>query len=221
MRREFDGQAGLGHDLVAHKVSQGHFTGGDQIQGSVFGLRAPFLPALVGGKQISLKLGQLAGALKALGVDHIGRVALRIAVLLSLHLKHELRQGPVQAGNGAFHHRKTRAAELGAGVKVQPQRLAQIHMVARHETQSGWNAPRAHHHIGVFILTHRHGGMRHIGHRQQQLMELVLQGFQTGGRLIQLCLKLAHLGHSRFCLFMFALAFEHAHLLAQSVAPCL
>ena len=91
-------------------------------------------------------------------------------------------------------------------------------MVARLEAQSGWKAPRAHHHIGVFIRTYGHGGMRHIRHRQQQLVELVLQGFQTGGRLIQLCLKLAHLGHSRFSLSMFALAFEHAHLLAQGVA---
>jgi hypothetical protein len=88
------------------------------------------LAAFFRGKKVFFKLGQLAGAAQGVGVDDVGHVALGVAVLLGLHVQHELRQGAVQPGNGACHDAKARARELDAHLKVQAQGLAQVHMVA-------------------------------------------------------------------------------------------
>ena len=103
VRRELDGELGLGHHFVAHKIGQRHLTGGNQVQRGVVGCSLAVLSALFGGKQVALKLGQLTGAAQALGVHHVRRVALGVAMLLGLNVQHERRQSAVQAGNRAFH----------------------------------------------------------------------------------------------------------------------
>ena len=75
------GSSRLGHDLVAHEVGQRHFAGRDQVERRVVGRGLAFLAALLGGEQVALELGQLAGAAQRLGVDDVGHVALGVAVL--------------------------------------------------------------------------------------------------------------------------------------------
>ena len=47
-------------------------------------------------------------------------------MLGGLHIQHELRQSPVQAGNRALHDRKARTGELDAHFKVQAQGLLRV-----------------------------------------------------------------------------------------------
>ena len=101
---QLDGQLALGQHHIAHKVGQGHFAGGDQIQRGALAGGFALLAAFFGGKQIFFKLGQLAGAFEAVGIHDVRCVALGVAVLLGLHIEHELRECAVHAGNLTLHH---------------------------------------------------------------------------------------------------------------------
>ena len=162
MGGELDGQVGLGHDFIAHKIGQRHFAGGDEVQRR--GIVA-VLAAFFGGKQIGFKLGQLPRATQAIGIDDVGRVALGVAMLLGLHIEHELRERPVQSGDGAFEHAEARARQFGAGFKVQAQGFADVHMVfggkaqgCGFTTQPLRGAPAAQFDIAVFVAAKGHAG---------------------------------------------------------------
>ena len=221
MGGELDGQIGLGHDLIAHKVGQRHFTGGDEVQG---GGIVTILTAFFGGKQIGFKLGQLPGAAQAVGIDDVRRVALGVTVFLGLHVQHELGQGPVQSGDRAFEHAKARARQLGAGFKVQAQGFANVHMVFGGKaqgrgftTQAMRGAPAAQLNIAVFVAAQRHAGVGQIGQGLEQGLHVGLQQLQALGRLLQVVFDAGHLGHD--VVHAFALGFALANLLGQAVAP--
>ncbi len=74
-------------DGVAHQVGQRHFGGGNQIALAV---------AHLGGEQVFLEFGQLAGAEHAVRVDDHRHVAFEIAVLAGLQVEHELRERAMQ-----------------------------------------------------------------------------------------------------------------------------
>ena len=152
--------------LVAHKIGQWHFTGRDEVQRRVVRHRLALLAALVGGKQIAFKFGQLAGAGQAVGVHDVGHVTLGIAVLLGLHVQHECAERPVQARDGTFHHGEARAGELHAHVKVQPQGRADIDVVFDIERKFWLLAPCAYDDVAVLVSTHGHAGVWQVRHRQ-------------------------------------------------------
>ena len=216
--REFDRQVGLGHHHVAHKVGQWHFAGGDEVQGRVVRHGLAVLAALLGGEEVTLELRQLARALERVGVHGVGHVALGVAMLLRLHVQHELAQCAVQAGDGARHHGEARARELDAHVEVQAQRCAHIHMVLHFEIELGGGSPAAHFHVAMLVAAHGHAFVRQVGHGHQHGQQLGLDLLQAGGGLFQLHLACGHLGLDSFGAFLVAPAHQHADLLGQLVA---
>ena len=141
-------------------------------------------------------------------------------MLLGLHIEHELRQRPVQPGDRALHHRETCATELDAQAKVQPQRLAQVHMVFDGKVKGLGRAPAARQHIALLIGSHRHALVRQIGHRQQQALQLGLQRLQPLGRGLEFVLDAGHSGHHGISLGLAGgtACLELANLFAQGVA---
>ena len=176
------------------------------------------LPALLRGKQVALELGQLAGALERIGVDGIGHIALGVAMLLRLHVQHELRQRPVQARQRPLHDREARARELDAHVKVQAQRRADIDMVLGLKGKNGRRAPAAHLDVVGFAGAHGHAFVWQVGHRQQQALQLGLDLLQARSGLLQLGFGRCHLGLGGLGTVLVALAHQHADLLGQLVA---
>ena len=138
------------------------------------------LAAFVGGEQVRLELGQLAGTAQGLGVDDVRGVALGVAVLTGLHVEHELRQGAVQLSDRSAHEGEARAGQLDAGVEVQAQRLANGHVVLNREIKAAGGAPGAQHHVAVFVAAHRHALVRQVGHGQEQVLQLGLNHLQAG-----------------------------------------
>jgi hypothetical protein len=195
---------------------------GNQVQGLALAL----LPALLDREQVFLELRQLPGAAQGVGIDDIGRVALGVAVLLRLHVQHELRQRPVQACDRAAHEGEARARQLHAGVEVQADGLAQVHMVAgrkaqrrRAAAQATGRAPLADLHIARLVGAHRHALVGQVGHAQQQGAKFALDDFQPRGGAIELGLDRGHLGHHG--VHALALGLEATDLLAQAVALAL
>ena len=71
-------------------------------------------------EHVVLELGQLPGAFEHLAVDNVGRVALGVAMLLCLHIEHELRERTVQPRHRAAQETEARAGELGTEVEIEP-----------------------------------------------------------------------------------------------------
>ncbi len=180
------------------------------------GLVFTVLAAFFGSKQIAFKLGQLAGATQRVAIDDIRRVALGVAMLLGLHVQHQLRKRTVQARDLPLHHSKTGASELDAHLEIQAQGCADIHMVFDRKVHTARRAPAAHFDVVVLIGAHRHRCMRQIGNRQQQSLQFCLNGFQPHGRSIQLALDGTNLRHDG--VGGFALGFELADQLARRIA---
>ena len=80
-------------DLVAHQVGQRHLGGRDQVEIGTFEA-----------EQVFPELGQLPGAVQAVGIDHVGHIGLGVAVLDGVRVEHELGQRPVQARQRPAHH---------------------------------------------------------------------------------------------------------------------
>ena len=142
-------------------------------------------------------------------------------MLAGLGVQHELREGAVQAGHRATHEGKARTRQFDGGFKIQPQALANLHMVLDRKIEIPGRAPAAHFHIALLVLTDRNAGVRQVGHGQQQVLQLDLQGFQTLGRCVKLVLEGIDLRHGGLGLLILAFAFEHADLPGQAVALAL
>ncbi len=137
-------------------------------------------------------------------------------MLCRLHIQHELRQRAVQTRDAATHECEARSAEQCAGVEVQAQRRAQVHMVLGCEVEGARAAPAAHFDVGVFVGAHRYAVMRQVRQAHQQLVQLGLDALQRGRALAQLRGDAGHLGHRRGAVL--ALGLELADLLTQAVA---
>ena len=137
-----------------------------------------------------------------------------------MHVQHELRQRPVQSRDGPAHEGKARARQLGRGLEVQAQGLAQIDVVAHGKVEGTrpvtMRTPAAHLDVGALVGAHRHAGVRQVGHGQQQRVQLGLDGVQPRGRGVQLVLDAGHAGHH--VVGRFALGLALADLLAGGVA---
>ena len=104
VRGEFEGQAGFGQDFALHVVGQRHFGGGDEVHR----LGLAFLPAFLGGEQVGLELGQLAGAAQRPVIDDVGRVAL----IYSHPPKASYSVAPLRRTELCEYRYKTQAARL-------------------------------------------------------------------------------------------------------------
>ncbi len=144
-------------------------------------------------------------------------------MLPGLHVQHELRERPVQAGDAALHDGEARAGELDAQIEIQPERRADIDMVAHREFQAARRAPGPQHDVAVLVRTHRHAGMRQIGYGEQQRLQLGLDLLQPGRRSFQRALDAGHLGHHLIDLRLPCrpLGLQLPDLAAQRVAPVL
>jgi hypothetical protein len=213
VRGELDRQLLGRQDLLAHGVGQRDLAGRDQV---LLGLRV-IGAASQHPEHVLLELGQLAGAFEHLAVDDVGRVALGVAVLGGLHVQHELRQRPVQPRHRAAQEGEARAAQLGTGVEVQPQRRTQVDVVARRKSKDGARrAPAAHLDVAAFVGTQRHAVVRQVG---QPISIAVSSACRppAARRRPSTVGDAGHLGHRRAGVL--ALALGLADLLAQCVAP--
>jgi len=123
-----------------------------------------------------------------------------------------------------------RATELGRSLEIEPQGLAEFDVVARCKTQragvgavaarlpSTRGRPAAQLHVGAFVGTQRHLGLRQVGQRQQHVLQLGLNLLQPRGRALQRCFDLGHFDHCLLGRGVLALAFEHADLFGAAVA---
>mmetsp|Transcript_1075 Transcript_1075/g.1642 ORF Transcript_1075/g.1642 Transcript_1075/m.1642 type:complete len:501 (-) Transcript_1075:722-2224(-) len=208
---QLDGQIlGLQHTL-ADGVGQRDLRGRDQVLLGVLGVATAQHP-----EHVLLELGQLARALQDLAVDDVGRVALGVAVLGGLHVKHELRKRAVQAGDRALQKGEARARQLGAGLEVQAQRGTQVDMVLHVEVEAARRAPAAHLDVAGLVRAERNTLVGQVGHAHQQVVELVLDRVQPLGAGLEFIGDAAHLSHLRGGIL--ALALGHADLLGQRVA---
>ena len=86
----------------------------------------------------------MARSQQTVSIDDVGHITLGVAVLLGLHVQHELRQRAVQAGHLALEHGKAAARQLGSGVKIQAQRGAHRAVVGAARQLDGAAALVAH-----------------------------------------------------------------------------
>ena len=144
-----------GKDLAAHHIGQRDLGGGNQVQA-----RVVFGAALDHAEQVVFELRQLAGAGHRLGVDHVGHVALGVAVLGGVHVEHELRERAMQPRHRAAQ-REARAGELGRGLEIQAaERFADVDVIARRNVERARRAPASHLDVVFFRLPDRNARVR-------------------------------------------------------------
>ncbi|MCY1542589.1 hypothetical protein D9M68_783450 [compost metagenome] len=108
-------------------------------------------------------------------------------MLAGMQVDHELRQGPMQTGNGPTQQREARTGQPGGGFEIQPAVFfTQADVILNREIEAFRCAPAAHLDIGLFIVPHRYRLMRQVGNVQQQVVQLDLDGIQFALALIQL-----------------------------------
>ena len=89
-------------------------------------------------------------------------------------------------------------------------------MVLRRKVHRAGCAPAAHYHVTGLVRTHRHAGVRQVGHSLQQGVQLGLQRVEAGGGRIQLFFQAIHRRHDVVGAFTLGLAL--ADLFGQGVA---
>ena len=132
------------------------------------------------------ELGQLAGAFEDLAVDDVRRVALGVAVLLRLHVEHELGERAMQPRDRPAQEREARARELDAGLEVEAERRADVDVIARREVELARRAPAPHLDVGVLVGADRHARVGQVRQRHQLLVELELDRREPLGRAVEL-----------------------------------
>ena len=152
-----------------------------------------------------------------LAVDDVRRVALGVAVLLRLHVEHELGERPMQPRDRAAQEREARARELDAGLEVEAERRADVDVVARRELELARRAPAPHLDVGVLVGADRNARVGQVRQRHQLVVELGLDRREALGRAIELGADGGDVGHRRAGVG--ALALELADLARQGVAP--
>ena len=198
MGGEPDRQARLGEQLAANAVGERDLGGRDQVLlalGAVVAVVAFAAPE--DPEHVVLELGQLAGAFEHLAVDDVGRVALGVAMLLGLHVEHELGERAMQSRDRPAQEREARARELGAGVEIEAERRADVDVIARREVELARPAPAPHLDVRALVGADRDARVGQVRQRHQLLVELELDRRQPLGRAVELGADLRDLGHRR------------------------
>ena len=186
VRHMAERQRGGVQDGVAHQVRHRRLGGGDEVVALVAGH----------GELLVLELRQLPGALQRRRVHEVGHIHLLVAVFLRVYVEHELRQRPVQARHRARHHDEARTGNFDGGFGVQ-RRAGEVHMVLGLEAERRPFAPGAKLHVVRFVRPERHRGVRQVGHRGEEGVELPLQGLEALPGRLQALSQIAHFGHQR------------------------
>ena len=215
MRGHLDRQLVERDDFVTHDVGQRYFRRRDQVEGLALAFRAAFFH----GEQVRFELRQLAGAAQRIGVDHVRRVALGIAVLFRVRVEHVLRQRAVQAGDAALHDGEARAGQLGGDFEVEPEFGADVDVILDFKIEGWRRADLAHFDVAALVDADRHRRVRQVRHRCHEGGQLGLHFRQRRLVGLELVAQASHFGHHGGGVFAFAL--EHADLLGQRVALAL
>ena len=154
-------------------------------------------------EQIAGKLGQLASAEQRLRLNDVRHIYFGVAMLLAVHIDHELGQGAMQAGNLALQHHKAGAGDARGGLKVDAasQRFAQIHMVLDREIELARRAATAYFDVVVLVFAHRHRQIRQVRNAQRNAVEFSQHLVQLDLGGLQLIAKARHLGQQRRHIF--------------------
>ena len=210
------GRLRLGQELAANAVGERDLRRRDQVllarrRIAVFGLGAAKDP-----EHVVPELGQLAGALQDLAIDDVGRVALGVAVLLGLHVEHELGERAMQPRHRPAQEREAGARELDAGLEVEAERRADVDVIARREREFARHAPAPHLDVGVLVGADRNARVGQVRQRHQLLVEVDLDRGEPLGRAIELGADRGDVGHRRAGVA--ALPLQLADLARQDVA---
>ena len=126
-------------------------------------------------EQIVLELGQLAGAVQAVGVDDVGYIGFRVAVLAGVQIQHELDQGPVQAGDAGIHDREAGTGDLRRRFEVElAEGFAHVHVVAGFEIELAGRAPAAQLHVVVLVAAVGRLRVGQVGQAAEQFVQFLL-----------------------------------------------
>ena len=178
------GQFLIVQDRVPGHVGHRHLRRGDEVQ-------VLFLDM----ELVLRELGQLAGAEQAVRVDQVGDVDLHVVMFTDMYIQHELDQGPVQPGDCARHHYETGAGDTGGGFKIdQPQCLTQGGMVPGGKILHFQFSPGPYYLVILFAVPGRDTLMGDIGHAAQELVQFLLDLFQSGLARFQLITQGSNLG---------------------------
>ncbi len=164
-----------------------------------------------------MEFRQLAGAEQAVAVHQVRRVDLDVAVLLRVHVEHELGERAVQARHGALHQREARPADLRRGVEVEAAEFgAEVDMVLRGKAEFARRAPAPDFHVVGLRLAGRHALVRQVGNHRDESIDAVEE---IGERLLVALQLVAEAGdflhHGSGVL---ALGLQLADLFRQGVA---
>mmetsp|Transcript_43310 Transcript_43310/g.108507 ORF Transcript_43310/g.108507 Transcript_43310/m.108507 type:complete len:299 (-) Transcript_43310:45-941(-) len=148
------------------------------------------LPPRVDRVQVLLELGELPRPQQRVAVDHVGRVALLVPVLLRVRVQHKLRDRAVHARHVALHHHEARAGQLGPQREVHAQEiLGHINMVTDREREVAGLSHLPHLHVLLLALPIGHGAVRGIGDSREDVVELVLDLLERVLRRLELALE--------------------------------
>src|ERR1035438_6347023 len=115
-------------------------------------------------EQIGFELGELAGAVHRLGIDHKRRQDFGVAMLASVQVEHEIDQRAFELGAQDPIHGETGARDLGSTFEVEDAEFfAEFPMWLGSEVELRRCSPTADFDIAVGILANGHAGIRQIG----------------------------------------------------------
>ena len=164
-------------------------------------------------EHVFLELGQLAGALEDLAVDDVGRVALGVAVLVGLHVQHELRERAVQARDAGPRRKVKREPESLAPVsKSRPSGAPRSTWSFTAKSNVRGVPQRRTSTLPVSSAPAGTLSSGRLGTPISMALSSRLQRLEALGAGLQLVADAGHLGHHGRGVL--ALALEHADLLA-------
>ena len=170
------------------------------------------------GKLVIFEFRKLAGTAHRIGINQIRRVNLGVAMLLRMHIEHELRQRAMQPRQSAFHDDKTRTGNFGRGLEVkQPETFTDVDMIFGCKIKLSRIADTPHFDVGIRITSCRHAVVRHIGHMHQEVADPLLHIFELAFKGFQLFSLRIDFSHQRRGILFFRL--QLADLLRQRIAP--
>ena len=138
-RGQADRQLGFGEDLLAHRIGQAHFGGGDQ-------------PSAIGGlEQVFAEFGQLCGAIGGIVAHQQRRGAFGIARCPGLHVEHERAERPLQPRHLPAQESETRAGHFRGGLEIEAKAGTEIGMFLGGEVETARGAPAFEFDIAGFV----------------------------------------------------------------------
>jgi hypothetical protein len=122
----------------------------------------------LGLEQVFLELGQLAGAVEAVGIDQERRQHLGVSMLPSVHIEHEIDQGALQFRAHVPVQGEACAGDFGGAFEVENAELgSEIPVRLRLEVEARRLGEAPHLNVVLRRAAHRNGLMRDIGNSRE------------------------------------------------------